>query len=119
MGLAAAGAVIGVVGAFVQAITSTLAGVDVPIGALAAVTMTALAVRAGAALVHRRAGAVAVAVGWVATVLWMSLFPSNEGDVIIGATTSALIYVYGGVLVAVFATVFPVRAATSNSQARP
>jgi Family of unknown function (DUF6113) len=117
-GLAAAGAIVGVVGAFVQAITLSIGGVRLPLGAVVAVVMAAVAVRAGAVLVHQRAGAVAVAVGWVVTVLWMSVFPTSEGDVILAATTSALVYVYGGVLLAAFAAVLPLRAAPSGSEAR-
>jgi hypothetical protein len=117
-GLAAAGAVVGVVGAFVQAITLTIGEVRLPVGAVVAVTMTTIAVRAGALLVHQRAGAIAVAVGWVVTVLWMSVFPTSEGDVILATTTSALVYVYGGVLLASLAAVFPLRTVRPGSEAR-
>jgi Family of unknown function (DUF6113) len=119
VGLAAAGAIVGLVGAFVQAISVPVGSVDVPVGAIAAVTMTTIAVRAGATLLHHRAGAVAVAVGWAVTVLWMSTFPTNEGDIIIATTTSALVYLYGGVLLASFAIAFPVRATRSGFEANP
>jgi hypothetical protein len=119
VGLAVAGATVGVVGAFAQAITLPVGSVDAPAGAVAAVAMTTIAVRTGATLLHHRAGAIAVAVGWAVTVLWMSMFPTNEGDIIIGATTSALMYVYGGVLLASFAIVFPVRASRAGFEARP
>ena len=117
-GLAAAGAIVGVVGAFVQAIPLSIGGVRLPVGALVAVAMTTVAVHAGAMLARQRAGAIAVALGWVVTVLWMSVFPTSEGDVILAATTSALVYVYGGVLLAAFAVVLPVRLARSGSEAR-
>jgi Family of unknown function (DUF6113) len=117
-GLAASGAVVGIVGAFVQAISLSIGGVRMPIGAVVAVTMTTVAVRAGARLVHQRAGAIAVAAGWVVTVLWMSVFPTSEGDIILASSTSALMYVYGGVLLAAFAAAFPVRPAASGSEAR-
>jgi hypothetical protein len=119
VGLAVAGAIVGVVGAFVQAITLPVGSVDTPVGAVAAVAMTTIAVRTGATLLHHRAGAIAVAVGWAVTVLWTSTFPTNEGDIIIGATTSALVYVYGGVLLASFAIVFPVRTSRTGFEARP
>jgi hypothetical protein len=119
LGLAAMGAVVGIVGAFVQAITLSLGDVRLPIGAVVAVAVIAVAARAGAVLAHSRAGAIAVAIGWALPVLWMSAFPTSEGDVILASTTSALIFVYGGVLAATFAVVLPVRPLRSADEARP
>jgi hypothetical protein len=118
LGLAAIGAVVGIVGAFVQAIYLSLGDVRLPIGAVVAVAVIAVAARAGAVFTHSRAGAIAVAIGWALPVLWMSAFPTSEGDVILASTTSALIFVYGGVLAATFAVVLPVRPLRSADEAR-
>lgn len=119
LGLAAMGAVVGIVGAFVQAISLSLGDVRLPIGAVVAVAVIAVAARAGAVLARSRAGAIAVAIGWALPVLWMSAFPTSEGDVILASTTSALLYVYGGVLLISFAAVLPVRPLRSADEARP
>jgi Family of unknown function (DUF6113) len=113
-GLVAAGAIVGIVGAFVQAITLSIGGLRLPVGAVVAVVMVTAAVRSAAVFARGRAGAVAVAAGWAATVLWMTLFPTDEGDVIIAATTSGAVYVYGGVLLAAFAVVLPASSLRSS-----
>jgi hypothetical protein len=119
LGLAAVGVLAGLVGAFVQAISLSFGDVRLPIGAVVAVALITVVARTSAVLVGSRAGAIAVAVGWALPVLWMSAFPTSEGDVILASTTSALIYVYGGVLLAAFAAVLPVRALRSGDEARP
>jgi hypothetical protein len=119
LGLAAMGAVAGIVGAFVQAISLSFGDVRLPVGAVVAVAVIAVAARSGAVLAHSRAGAIAVAIGWALPVLWMSAFPTSEGDVILASTTSALLYVYGGALLISFAVALPVRPLRSADEARP
>ncbi len=100
------GAVIGLLGAFVQAQRLTLGDVTVPWGFVLVWVVLIVAVRAAAWAIGSRWGAWAVAVGWLGMTVAMSA-ESPSGDLAISGGTRQLVYLLGGVVLVSAAATIP------------
>jgi hypothetical protein len=110
------GVAVGLAGSFVQQHTATAAGVSWPVGALAALCGCAGAFFGGAALTCTAAGAALPAVGWFAAVLVLT-YGGTGGTVVLPNSVAAMLYLFGGVLLAGVAMMAR-RFATLNDRAR-
>ena len=97
-GLFLLGAVVAVSGTAVSLLTVRLAGVSWPIGLIFVLVVTGLCFRLGGQLLGRT-GAFAAVAGWVLAIAGL-LWPRPEGDVLIPASWSGIVFLGGGVAVA-------------------
>jgi len=104
----AAGVVMGVAGAFLQAARLVIGGVALPWGLVVALVALLVLVRAGVEWTQTRWGGWIVLIAWIAiTVAFAAELPS--GDLVISAGGRQMAYLLGGVIVgAAAATVPPV-----------
>ena len=101
-----AGAFMGVVGAFLQASRSLVAGVTVPWGLVLAVVALLVLIRAAIELTASRWGGWLVLLAWLAaTVAFASELPS--GALVISAGGRQMAYLLGGVVVGAAAAMVP------------
>ena len=96
--LALAGVWLGAAGAFVQAITFDVAGVALPVGLVATLTVTAAVLLAGARVMRGRAGAAVPALGWLVAVLVLSS-QRPEGDLVLPANGGSYAFLLLGTVV--------------------
>lgn len=100
------GALVGLVGAFVQAQRLAVGAVTVPWGFVLVWVVLLVAVRGGAWAIGSRWGAWAVAAGWLGMTVAMSA-ESPSGDLAISGGTRQLVYLIGGVVLVSAAATLP------------
>ena len=107
------GAVIGLVGAFVQAhrlvVPTPWEAVALPWGALIVLVTLIAAIRAGAWAAGTRWGAWAVLLGWLAATVAMAA-ESASGDLALSGGTRQLVYLFAGVIIGSAAATLPLPA---------
>lgn len=111
LGALAAGLVIGLIGAFVQAdrfiLTVPWGLLVVPWGMVVVIVILAIAIRGGAWLVGNRWGAMTLFFGWIlATIVMAGESPS--GDLALSGGGRQWVYLLGGVVIGAAASTFPV-----------
>jgi hypothetical protein len=102
------GLLVGCAGSFLQAVVVDAGPVALPVGLVAALTLTAYAVLRCGQLAGSRGGALMALAGWLIAVIAVSL-PTSEGDVVLPNATRSLVWLYGGTVTAA-ACVLPAHA---------
>lgn len=102
------GAVIGLVGGFLQAVTVTVAGIALPVGVVVVVLALIATIRAVIHVFDRRWAGVWVFLGWV-VVSALLAYQWPGGDVVIAREPTAMVYLFGGALLASAAANLPAR----------
>lgn len=106
--LVVGGLVFGVLGAFLQAVTITLGSVTIPVGLVVVLAALLAFLRALVHTFDRRLAAVWFFAGWaIASVA--SAIPWPGGDIVLGDSTTAKIYLFGGAILASAAANLPAR----------
>lgn len=100
------GAVIGLIGAFVQADRLLIGTVAIPWGTVLVLVVLVLVTRGGVWLLVSRWGGFAVLLGWLSLTIVMSA-DSPSGDLALSAGGRQMAYLVGGVIVATAATTVP------------
>jgi hypothetical protein len=93
--LAAVGAVVGLVGAFVHDASVEVLGVRVPVGLLVALGLAAATYALVAWTLHSRLAVLACGLGWLLSVFVLSVRRS-EGDLVVGANLPGFVFLLGG-----------------------
>lgn len=110
------GAVIGVVGAFVQADRTPVASpwgvITIPWGIVLVWIALVAAIRGGAWAIRTRWGSWAVLAGWLVLTVVMAA-ESPSGDLALSGGTRQLTYLLGGVILASAAASLPIRSAAA------
>lgn len=102
------GGAIGLFGGFLQALTVQVAGLALPVGAVLVIGTLVASIRAAVHLFDRRLAGVLLLVGWVVVSVLLSVeWPG--GDVVISRSAAALVYLFGGVVLASAAANLPAR----------
>lgn len=114
LGLLAGGLVLGFIGAVVSTLHREILGVDVPWGLVLVVLALGCCVRGGAWLVGSRRGAAMVAVGWVLPSLAFSAV-NPGGDVVLTDEPRTYVYLLGGAVISMLATVWPLPAGAAEA----
>ena len=112
------GAVLGLLGGFLQAVRVTVGDVALPIGVVVVLVTLLTCIRA---VIHafdtRRAG-ILILVGWAAVTVLLAL-PWPGGDVVLAQEPVALVYLFGGVVLATAAANLPARLRPVDAGAVP
>ena len=102
---ALSGAVVGALGSLAHAVVTTAGGLDLPVGLVLAVSLSATTyVVLG--LLLGRPGVAAALVGWVVVVLVLGT-PRPEGDVIVAGTATGTGWLFGGSLIGLVLAAVP------------
>lgn len=106
LALVLTGAVLGLLGGFLQSLTVSLGPVPVPAGALLALAAVIAVIRAVVHGTGTRAAGIAVLAGWALISLALALtWPG--GDVVLGRQPVAMGYLFGGAVVVSMAANLP------------
>ena len=96
-GALVAGLLIGCAGSFVQETVLRVGGAAVPVGLVAALAVTVAGVAGAGRGVGSRTGAAVALAGWLVAAIAVSL-PRPEGDLVVAADATGLVWLYGGAL---------------------
>ncbi len=103
-----AGALFGFFGGFLQAYFVSVAGFEVPVGLILALATLVAGLRALVHMFDSRLAAIPFLVGWAVTSVALAL-PGPGGDIVIGANTKAVVYLFGGVVLGTACANVPAR----------
>lgn len=106
--LAFGGVVLGAFGGFLQAWTIPVGDFRLPIGLLLTLACLIACIRAVIHAFATRKAGVAFFIGWAVVSVILAL-PTSEGDIVIGRTTLAVVYLFGGVVLGSAAANIPAR----------